>query len=630
MDVSKFVSSARGALILYGLGLLCGTCFAFETALEKTKLDTHDTHDIDIYIEQTIGYVHAKIDLTPTINGLTTLEKCTYRLDKGSSDTLGSTLANGIKKRLDRMEEKLVRVSGRSYRDTKQKRSIEIVGDLISSLFGNPGPSDWKKNSANILAIQSAMKRLNDNSETLHLDIDTDRHSIELNNNEIRSLSGSLIKVQANLATVSEEISSLRLFFEIDQLADAIENQIDYLVDVKADSLKGFCNDRAINKDFLIENLQSMEANRVGLSPIFSSWEWREYYKHEMCSTAMDNNVVWITLRIPQVHKAERLVRVIPTPVLRESLLKVESYGIDLVLFREKKNDKFHAMTASSLDFCTNLGKVKSCSVRDARFVMSREVVIPVEFALNRFLLVSLEPYNVKLMGRCPSGNIEHTLVTDTVILVPVNCSYIGKHISIDARKSDSGIIREIGIVHFDKLEINVVNNPHKNLTEMNFARISNRTSNAHFEVNKKFIDDQLKAIDIKHESLWNQYSTEKWVFVSCFALLSMAFFVHRLILCRRSRETPVIELELPTINISNTHSQLETDAKDDQLQQQQQQQRQPIQQQQLQQQQQQQTQRQPVGAGLNAEHVYTEVRESSVTFGLPSEQSQFYQKATK
>ena len=142
MDVSKFAS---GVLLLHGVGFFVGMCSAFETALEKTKLDSHDTHDIDIYIEQKLDYVHAKIDLTPTIDGLTTLEKCAYRLEKGSTDNLGSTLAKGLRKRLERMEVKLIRVSGKSYKVEKQKRSIEIVGDLISSLFGNPGPSDWKK-----------------------------------------------------------------------------------------------------------------------------------------------------------------------------------------------------------------------------------------------------------------------------------------------------------------------------------------------------------------------------------------------------------------------------------------------------------------------------------------------------
>ena len=642
MDGSKFDSSGsiRGILLLFGIGFLCETCFAFETALEKTKLDTHDTHDIDIYIEQKLGYVHAKIDLTPTINGLMTLEKCIYRLDKGTSDTLGSVLSIGLRKRLERIETKIMRVSGKKYLSEKQKRSIEIVGNLISELFGNPGPSDWKKNTANVLALQNALKRLNDESVAFHMDIDMSRHNIELNNNVIRSLSISVTKNQLALTSISDEMTSLKIFFEITQLADAIESQVDYLVEVKADSLKGFCNDRAIDKDFLIENLQNMEANQVGLSPVFSSWEWRDYYKHAMCSAALDNDAVWITMRIPFVKKAEKLVRVIPFPALRESILKVESYGLDTVLFRERNNDKYHIMTSSSLDFCTNLGKIRSCSVRDVRFGLVGDTVIPVEFALNRFLLVSNKPQPVKLMGRCPNGIIEHTLVTDAVLLVPVNCSYIGKTISINIRESDTAITREVGIVHFDKLEINPVHNLHLNLSHTEFVSISNSTSHLNFESSKKFIDEQLRAIDTKHDSLWTQYSLEKWALISVLGGVGILVAICKLIGWNKTRSKPEetkIEMQSNFCKITHDKDNRDTDNLDNLD-------RQPFQQQQLQIQQQQTQQLQlhkheqhvqrpepqvqlASGVVLNTEHVYTEVSNANLSFGLPPETSQFYEK---
>ena len=60
-------------------------------------------------------------------------------------------------------------------------------------------------------------------------------------------------------------------------------------------------------------------------------------------------------------------------------------------------------------------------------------------------------------------------------------------------------------------------------------------------------------------------------------------------------------------------------------------QQQQPLQQQpQLEQQQQRQATKQITYGSSNAEHVYTEVSDGSVSFGLPTEQSQFYQKRTK
>jgi hypothetical protein len=460
----------------------------------------------------------------------------------------------------------------------------------------------------------------------MHSDIDTNRHDIELNNNEIRDLSKLVTKNQAELTAVSNELISLRYFFEIVQLTDAVENQVDYLVEVKIDSQRGFCNDRAVDRDFLIENLQSLEANKVGLSPIFNSWEWRDYYKHEMCSAAMENDLVWITLRIPLVKKAEKLVRVIPLPSLREALVKVESYGLEVTLFRERNNDKFHVMTRSSLEFCTDLGKVKSCSVRDARFSLVNNVVIPVEFALNRFLLVSSEPQTLKLMGRCPNGVNEHTLTTDKVLLVPVNCSYIGKVLTIDTRESDTQITREIGIVHFNELSIEPVKNFHLNISYRSYIAISNRTSHLNFETNKKLIDDQLKAIDTKHDSLWERYMIEKWLLISILLSIGLVVGIVKVIKCTSGKRSNKPLNDIPmVIFLKDKRPELSHE------QQQQQQKPQP----QLQQQQEQRTDNKTLtsattGVSSSAEHVYTEVTEGKVSFGLPPESSQFYQKCPK
>ena len=136
-------------LLLLGVGVLSVACSAFETALEKTRLDGHDIHDIDIYIEQKINYIHSKINLKPTIDGLNILNKCIYRLEKGSGDSLATALSKTLERRLDRIVAKLVRVSGQNHINERDKRSIEFVGDLISDLFGNPGPYKRLLNNTN-------------------------------------------------------------------------------------------------------------------------------------------------------------------------------------------------------------------------------------------------------------------------------------------------------------------------------------------------------------------------------------------------------------------------------------------------------------------------------------------------
>ena len=91
MDVSKFTGGGAFLLIV-----LVDSCLAFGEALHRTKLAGHDTHDVDVFIEQKLGYIHAKIDLRPTTDGLLTLEKAIFRLDKSKSNNLARALAKNL------------------------------------------------------------------------------------------------------------------------------------------------------------------------------------------------------------------------------------------------------------------------------------------------------------------------------------------------------------------------------------------------------------------------------------------------------------------------------------------------------------------------------------------------------
>jgi hypothetical protein len=516
-------------MLLAALTLL-DTCFAFRKALERSKLDGHDSHDIELYIEQRLHFIHAKIDLRPTISGLITLNKFSTKLEGRMPDSLGATLSRNLLRRLDRIVRKLMRVSSNvpTIRDKRSgtvccqrgKRAIEFLGNLISDIFGNPGPADWKQSNANFLALQSALKKLNDNTFTDHHTIDTNTHIIEKHNKELRELCSAINRNQNELLTLNYSMNDVKIFYEISTLADTLESQVDSLVEIKLDSLKGFCSDRALDKDFLVSNLQSLEANRAGLGPVFGSWEWREFYKHDMCSAAVDKDILWVTMRIPLVKKAEKLVRVIPDPLIQDLLAKVATFSLQTELFREKTNDKFHVMTRSALDLCNNLGKVKTCGVRDARFRMSSEMVIPVEFNVNKFLLVGMNHTLVNVMEKCPNGITEHKIVTDSVLMVPNNCSYVSSCLTISTRESDVEIMKEVGILQFESFVANVVENVRKNSTQVSIESIAVHTSKKVFEQNRQEIDALLSQIDTKHQTLSSTYEFEKWIMVGSLILL--------------------------------------------------------------------------------------------------------------
>ena len=622
---------------------LTDTCIAFSKALERSKLDGHDTHDIELYVEHKLHFIHAKIDLQPTITGLVTMDKYISQMDKRMTDTLGSTLSKNLVRRLDKIVKKLKRVITKNQLSTRDRRAIELIGNLISDIFGNPGPADWKQAKANFLALQNALKKLNDNTSDDHNTIDMNSHIIEKHNNELRELSTAINRNQNDIVYMNQSMSDLRLFFEISTLADTLESQVNSLVEIKIDSIKGYCSDRALSKEFLISNLQSLEANKAGLGPVFGSWEWREYYKHNMCTIAMNEDALWITLRIPLVIKSEKLVRIIPSPEVGLIMARALSYGLQVALFKEKKNDNFHIMTQSALDLCNILGSVRTCGVRDARFKVTSNTVIPIEFNVNKFLMIGLNSTQISLMEKCANAIAEHTISTDSVVMVPNNCSYISNSMSIGVREADIMIMKEIGILQFDKFEVSGVHSEHFNHSQTSIEKIAGRTSNNVFEKNKKDIDTLLNEISTKHDTLSSSYSIEKWLLSGAFLLLVAVLALSKIKkLVRSKRVTTVsesggpvgsdrVQMEQPK-NISDMSpphimnlNSLQDISKYDTQQQPDQQQQQTQQQQQNQQGQ----ETKSIDNGLYADHEYQEVPilASKLNLGPRPERSQFFKK---
>ena len=493
--------------------LVIGQTLAFDKELERTRLDGLGRNDINLYIEQNVYFLHARMDLKPAVIGLVTLKLYVNKLETDMTNPMSKVLAKNLEKRVMYLATQLVRVAGKDYLATRNKRSIEIIGNLISELFGNPGPEDWKKNNLNILALKNAIERLNENTDIEHGDIDLNKNAIEKHNVELKALSAALSRNQNELSTVENELVSLRVFFEISTMIEVLESLTIALLEVKNDGAKGYCSDRAVDKSFLIENVQGLEANKVGVTPIFGSWQWRQYYRYEMCTLAIEREALWITLRIPLVKKAENLVRVVPNAKTRFIMNKINGLGLDVALFREKNNDNFHVMTQTSLDMCNVLGNTRTCGVRDAKFRDSNNLVIPVEFAHNKFVVVGGEG-DLTLMERCADKVMERIIDYNSVIAVPDNCSYVSSTISIDLREFDISTMKVVGLVTVDKFEMRKINSMHLNFTHMEISDLANKSIGAVYERNRKEIVQSLKDIDTKHEGYWSSLFYEKWTLV--------------------------------------------------------------------------------------------------------------------
>ena len=508
-------------MIIFGIGQTT----AFDKELERTRLDGLDNHDINLYIEQNVYFLHAKMNLKPAVIGLVTLKLYVNKLETDVANPMSKVLARNLEKRVQHLAAQLVRVAGKDNLAVREKRSIEIIGNLISELFGNPGPEDWKKNNLNILALRNAISRLNENSDIDHNDIDLNKNAIEKHNVELKALSAALSRTQNELSNVENELISLRVFFEISTMIEILDSLTVALLEIKNDGSKGFCSDRAIDKSFLIENVQGLEANKAGLTPIFGSWQWRQYYRFEMCTLAIEKEALWITLRIPLVKKAENMVRVVPNARTRLIMSRINGLGLDVALFREKNNDNFHVMTQTSLDMCNILGNTRTCGVRDAKFRDSANMVVPVEFAHNKFLVVGEEGI-IKIMERCSDRVVERSIEFNSVIAVPDNCSYVSSTINIGLREFDISTMKVVGLVTIEKFEMRKIDSLHLNFTQVEISDLANKTASATYERNRKDLVQSLKEIDTKHDSNWSSLFYEKLALIGTLSVVVILFAV--------------------------------------------------------------------------------------------------------
>jgi len=107
-------------------------------------------------------------------------------------------------------------------------------------------------------------------------------------------------------------LAEFETFLELETMFNSILEILEMLDDIKSDSRTGRCNENGVNSEFLIEHLREIESNKAGIAPIFASWEWHKYYINSMCSIAVHDRDIWITLRIPIVNLAEQMIRVVP------------------------------------------------------------------------------------------------------------------------------------------------------------------------------------------------------------------------------------------------------------------------------------------------------------------------------
>lgn len=418
------------------LALIVSNVYSMDVEIESMRKEGLKKHDISIFVEERVEYIHSRVALKPLIVGIDQATKLTSSYGLKVNTSLGKILNTRLKilnKRVDKKVSLLYGdVIGKKHRE---KRAIEFIGNLISKLFGNPGPEDWKQNSKNILAMKAAIERQIENSAVQHRDIDSNRHAINEHIEVLNHVSKTVFNNVNRLDKLDNALTEWESFIELESMFNSIIEIIDAMEDIKRDAKTSRCNEKGLSSKFLIEHLRDMESNKNGITPIFASWEWQNYYLYEMCTIALYEEELWITIRIPIIAINEEMIRAVPLSNQQWIKEVSNSLGFDTTLFKYKQTDTYMLMLNNNVELCSKFGSVRVCNVRKTKFREHQQYVVPLDINHDRVLITTNSSLaNISAQTVCYNNwnkAKQITILGHSVMKVPDHCSIISKSFEV-------------------------------------------------------------------------------------------------------------------------------------------------------------------------------------------------------
>jgi hypothetical protein len=526
----------------------------FEIEIEQMRKNGANKYDISILYEEKTEFLHSRITLRPLALGFHNFEKMFHEYGQKNLSLLGKVLHSRLEHKHSRLKNRAEYLLSASQVDTRSKRAIEFIGNLISKAFGNPGPEDWKKNNANILAMKYAISRQRDNSILLHNNIDSNQHEIEKHNVLLKRIFMDLLNVRNQIHTESDGLMDVQNYVELEILLDSLQELETSIADIVNDGKMGLCNIKGMNKDFLIGNLRQFESNRMGFAPVFASWEWESYYKYELCSVARNREELWVTMRIPIVRHGELMARILPTPSFGWIKDLTNELGIEMSFFKEIEHEEFSVITRSNYEMCSVFGSTRVCNIRKTKFRNNAIFVVPIEIDKNRIVALSNVTGNttIHVEADCKDQLESIEISQMTFLKIPPNCSMKTKAFEISKMAKHEFVTEEMEFELVDKLE-------YKKLSRSNYLN-EKKTMNSipeksHFSIKTEFdrnnnlTTEALQKIITNHEGMSDSLNFVKvggiTSTVSIFALLAIPIAILLIKKCKKGGENSKININM-------------------------------------------------------------------------------------
>ena len=514
-----------------------------DVEIENMRREGIERHEIGFFVEDRVEFVHSKISLRPLLNGLHNFDKMNLEFGTRATSKFGKFLKTKIDKISNRIQSKAENLYGKRVEQIfRNKRAIEFIGNLISKAFGNPGPEDMKKITANFIAMKKAIERQRDNSLILHRDVDKEKHDVERQNVILKQLSVELFRNENSIDQIQAEMLELQGYLELEAISEAIDEILESLSDIKRDAKVGRCNLKGLNRDFLIDNLRDIESNKLGIAPVFASWEWEKYYQFEMCSIALHKDDLWVTMRIPIIKPNEKMFRTLPSSSQIWIRRELYNIGIDISFFKEQNHEIYSVITNTNFDLCNIMGTTRVCNVRKTTFREQSRYVVPVEITTNRILILSNETSNetITMNSCCEGKNSELQIESWSMLRVPSFCEIKNKNLAIEIKSKSESISSVMEFESVDKIEFRKIAEKTKSEGPIEIPSLSEDKEShdsKEFEKNDELTKNELDKVSLisqNHEGIFNEFMAVKVGGLSSTICIVVVLLVIVIIMCRK------------------------------------------------------------------------------------------------
>ena len=343
------------------------------------------------------------------------------------------------------------------------KRALEILGDLISSVTGVPSARDHRKllEQLNLLKLDKdeleiVLRKSTETNKAILSSLHFHDEKIAANTNQL-AVAMNRLNLQAGKATRMLEILNFKA--KVDLMMVQVDQQISKAINILQDGRDGRVSENSISKANLISIIESIILKQRILRPVFEGKDVYKYFKLDTSHTWADleSKTIFSLLQIPLADMSESnsITILKPNNVLHTDL------GLAVVNYKAS-----YYRYLSNTDFlrCINHEKIKMCQKRNIEIdldracnvrVCSKWANIVAHDLTNSEILMILPPNQTATLTCKDRDPVTVRLPAAGICKLSTSCSLISDLFMIDSFAFNRHIRDEVADIQFEVLAQN-------------------------------------------------------------------------------------------------------------------------------------------------------------------------------